>query len=241
MSTVEAALAPPDGDLPPASWLLSGGCDAAGRVPLPPDGVLEELARVGRINWHAGLADPGAIRRAARYVDRISFDFVGSDETIARVLGIDARVEDYLATYRRLRAAAPVVPHVVVGLDGGRIRGEGRALDILAAEEAPSLVLLVLWPAPGTAFAGLSPPPLGDVFEIFARARRRLPAAELALGCMRPPGSYRAALDLVAAGLGFDVIVQPTHPVVRAVGNGADSFEECCAFALGGEGRGAET
>lgn len=231
MSTPSEAVAAASGEDAPKSWLLSGGCDGRGAVPLPPESVLRELARVGRINWHPGLAPPETVERARGYVDCISFDFIGNDDTVSRVLGLNARVKDYLDTYRRLREIAPVVPHLVVGLDGSRIRGEYRALDLLAAEGTESLVILVLWPARGTAFENLSPPDLRDVFSVFAAARTKLPRARLSLGCMRPPGAYRTAVDAMAAAVGFDMIVQPAGPVVAEVASSVAHFDECCAFA----------
>ncbi len=236
MLTLEEAVEAASSESPPKSWLLSGGCDARGGVPLPPESALSRLARVGRVNWHPGLASSEAMEKARQYVDCISFDFVGSDETIGRVLGLDARVEDYLATYRGLRDIAPVVPHLVVGLDGSRLRGEYRVLDLLASEGAESLVLLVLWPASDTAFENLSPPDLRDVFSVFATARTKLPRARLSLGCMRPPGAYRTAVDAMAAAVGFDVIVQPAGPVVREFPASGTYFDECCAFATITEG-----
>ena len=236
MVDLETAVTLAAGDDAPDSWLLSGGCDAEGGVPVPGDDALESLARVGRINWHPGLASPGDVERAAPHVDCVSFDFVGSDATIKGVLGLDATVEDYLATYRELVSVAPVVPHVVVGLDGGRIDGEYRALELLAAEEARQLVLLVLWPARGTAFEGMEPPRLEEVFDVFARAREMMPLTRVSLGCMRPPGSYRVALDAVAAATGFDMIVQPSSPVVDALGGDAPVYDQCCAFAAAERG-----
>ncbi|HIC94621.1 MAG TPA: radical SAM protein, partial [Anaerolineae bacterium] len=65
------------------SCLISGGCDEAGRVPVT--GHLEEvraLRRGRKMNWHVGLIEEADLLAILPYVDVVSFDFVGDDETI---------------------------------------------------------------------------------------------------------------------------------------------------------------
>ncbi len=238
MEDPDAAAANAAGADPPKSWLISGGCDAGGRVVPPAPGLLRALAATGRINWHPGLVSRADVEAMRGWVDRISFDFVGCDATIREVLGLDATVADYRAVYRLLGEIAPVVCHLVVGLHAGEVRGEYRALEVLAEEGVDALVLLVLWPAPGTGFAALSPPDLSEVHRVFCAARAQLPRADIGLGCMRPPGRYRVALDLVAAALGLDWIVQPTRPAADFLGDADAVFDECCAFLTDSTGTG---
>lgn len=81
------------------SLLISGGCDLRGRVPILPH--LEAIARAGagkRLNWHVGLIDEETMCAIAPYVDTISYDLVGDDETIREVYGLEKTVADYIAT-----------------------------------------------------------------------------------------------------------------------------------------------
>ncbi|MFO8060177.1 MAG: radical SAM protein [Bacillota bacterium] len=224
------------------SWLISGGCDCSGRVPPPAETLLARLSERGRLNFHVGLAGEKQIRAAARFADSVSFDLIGSDRTVARVMGLDARAEDYFDAYRecrrRMPPGVPVVAHLVAGLDGGEIIGEYRVLDFLAEQEPEAVVLLVLRPTPGTAFAGVQPPPLEEVCDLMLHARSSLPRARLALGCMRPSGRYRLALDLLAVACDFDVLVQPTRPArsraAQVAGErGIRWGDECCALYAG--------
>ncbi len=221
------------------SWLISGGCDATGRIPPLPEPLMRALSRIGRLNLHVGSADDVEIEMAARYADCISLDMIGCDETIRRVMGLDRTARDYLSTYQllreRLHPDVSIIPHVVVGLDGGRLRGEYELIDALAEDQPEAMVLLVLRPTPGTPMAEASPPDLDDVFECMMHARASLVDTQLHLGCMRPSGGYRQALDLLAAACDFDVLVQPT-PAVRRIMLRPDSEvqvswgDECCAL-----------
>jgi|GEM_PF-298563 len=235
----------PEGRIP-GSLLISGGCDASGQVPLPPRSLLQQLAERARLNLHVGLAGGEHVEAAARFADAVSFDMVGSDRTIERVMGLGHGFADYLHSFRRLRREVPahvaVVPHIVVGLDGGEIDGEYGVVDALACDPPEAVVFLVLRPTPGTRFAAVSPPSLAGVAEFMLYARRRLPQAQMHLGCMRPSGIYRCALDLVAAACDFDVLVQPTRRarrlLVDTVGPAAVSWaDECCALYAGGTER----
>lgn len=215
------------------SCLISGGCDARGRVPVTEH--LEEVRtlRQGRImNWHVGLIGEAEAQAIAPFVDVVSFDFVGDDETIREVYGLDANVEDYVATYELLRSYAIVVPHITVGLRAGHLSGEYRALEILQEVGLDGLTFIVLVPTPGTRFAACDPPPPEQVGELLAEARLRFPSVPIHLGCMRPRGAYRDRLDPLAVQAGVNVIVSPARTAVALaddLGLTVDKGSECCA------------
>ncbi len=218
------------------SWLVSGGCDAAGRVPLLADeAFLDELARSGRLNLHAGLVrTPDQVRAIARHAQAVSFDFIVDDETIEEVYGFPGVTgADFIRSFELLSAATHVLPHVLVGIKGGRIKGEVAALRELARLGAEGVVLLVLIPTEGSRFEKVQPPNLDDVARVLAEARLLLPDAPVQLGCMRPKGAYRAALDVLAVRAGVDRIAVPTPAAVReaeAWGLVPVWSQECCVF-----------
>jgi hypothetical protein len=216
------------------SVLISGGCDASGRVP-----VLAHLERVRawrpgrRMNWHVGLIDEDEMAAIAPLVDVVSFDFVGDDETIREVYGLDRTVEDYMETYRILRRHARTLPHVTVGLRGGSLGHEGPALERLAELGADGLVVLVFIPTPGTLYHDRQPPSPEAVAEFLAEARIRLPQVPLFLGCMRPKGAYRDALDPLAVHAGANVVVSPSRParhLAAELGLAQRTMRECCVL-----------
>lgn len=217
-----------------ASCLISGGCDRRGRVPVAAH--LERIAalRQGRLlNWHVGLIDEGEMQLIAPYVDVISFDWVGDDETIREVYGFDCSVEDYARTYDMLRRYARVVPHLTLGLRGGQFSGEYAALERIRAAGADALVLLVLIPTPGTRYAQCQPPALAEVAEFLRTARQRLSDIPIYLGCMRPGGRYRQELDALAVRMRVDKIVNPASSAVRLaeeLGLSVHWEKECCVI-----------
>ncbi|MGC8838075.1 MAG: radical SAM protein [Anaerolineae bacterium] len=217
------------------SCLISGGCDPRGRVPVVGRHleVLREVRSGRRMNWHVGLIGEEEAEAIAPLVDVVSFDFVGDDATIREVYGLEATVEDYRRTYEVLRRRFRVVPHVTIGLRGGKLGHEGPALEMLAEMGAEELVLLVLIPTPGTRYAACQPPSPDEVAGVFVRARELLPRAWVALGCMRPHGAYRDAVDLLAVQAGLNGIVSPSRPALEEAerrGLQVVRTRECCVL-----------
>jgi len=216
------------------SALISGGSDSEGRVPVKAH--LEEVAalRPGRrLNWHVGLISEAEAEVIAPYADVISLDFVGDGETIRQVYGLDKTVADYIESYQILRRYARVLPHITIGLRGGRLGHERPAMDILGQIDLDGLVFLILMPTPGTRYADCRPPNVTDAAAILAEARLRFPDKPIYLGCMRPKGRYRAALDPLAVRAGVNKIVNPARPAVRLARNLGLSVvrgRECCAL-----------
>ncbi|MEW6397549.1 MAG: radical SAM protein [Bacillota bacterium] len=229
---------PGDVPVPEApSYLVSGGCDWQGRVPL--SGNLELLARLratgARLNLHTGLVGEEEARLLAPHGTLASLDWVAHAPTVREVSGLEAGPEEYLRTYRALARYLPVVPHICVGLRGGRIVGEWESIEVLVELEPAAVVFLVFMPTPGTRYEGCAPPDPEQVAAVVAYARTRLPGAEIALGCMRPKGAYRQRLDPLAVAAGVNRIVMPAPSARReAVARGLSLAEtrECCALGM---------
>jgi uncharacterized radical SAM superfamily protein len=220
------------------SVLISGGCDAEGRVPVREQHfqLLDELRPGRRLNWHVGLIRRDGLGAILPYVDVVSFDFVGDDETIGEVYGLERTVADYVATYRLLQQHVRVIPHLTIGLRGGQWGHEEKALDLLAELGCETLVFLVFIPTPGTRYADRPPPAVGEVAHFLAEARLRLPRIPLFLGCMRPRGSYRKTLDPLAVCAGLNRIVSPAREAVilaSELGLTIERGTECCVFGSG--------
>lgn len=223
----------------PNSILLSGGCDYSGRVPLVPliDRVRRILAETNhplRVNVHPGIVDEEEAQVIAEFADVISFDFIIDDETIQSAFGNFRTGRDYINTLRNLsKGQARVIPHILVGLYKGQIRGEYQAVEFLAREGIDRLILIVFIPTPGTRWEHLSPPDVDEVLRLIAWTRVRNPQAKITLGCMRSRGKYRQALDLGAVRAGVDAIVLPYSQALseaRRRGLRITRKEECCAF-----------
>ncbi|EGO62059.1 hypothetical protein [Acetonema longum] len=222
------------GGISAASCLISGGCTKAGNVPIA--AYADQLAAMkgdSRFNLHVGLVDDPDIAAIARLADKVSFDFVGDDQTIHEVFGLNRTVADYVACYRKLRNCCKVIPHICIGLHGGEIRGEYRALELLQELGADNLTFIIFTPTKGTRYADCSPPDLEAAVRVLAAARQLFPAAPLHLGCMRPGGRYRQAADEWAVRVGMNTIVNPVPAAVRLaqeLGLSIVKQQECCAL-----------
>jgi len=221
--------------------LVSGGSDPQGRVPLGRfygalDWIKENTGLI--VNVHTGLLDSGqAEELASTGVDIVSADVVGIDETIKRVYGLDARVEDYAETLWALKEAQVrnIVPHICVGLDFGEIRGEARAIKIASDIEPEIIVILGLIPTKDTAMEAVDPPSGEDLAKVVVVSRLMCPDTSIAIGCMRSRIDKERA-EILAIRAGADRLVLPTSSTVKAAiaeGFTIKHFDCCCAVPEG--------
>lgn len=216
------------------SFLISGGCKADGTVPI--DQYVEELKSVKqgrRYNLHVGLMEEKEIEKIAEIADCVSFDFVGDDETIKEVFGLERTVDDYIHCYQKLRKQVRVMPHICVGLHGGAIRGEYRALELLQELGVDALTFIIFTPTRGTRYKDCLPPNMDEVVKLLTWAREKFPHIPIHLGCMRPGGRYRSEIDQWAVKIGMDTIVNPTPKAVelaKELGRSIFRGEECCVL-----------
>lgn len=212
------------------SCLLSGGCDADGKVPLLE--YLDEIKRLKeryRVAAHTGLMFEEDIKVLSPFIDAVSFNFIGDDETIKEVYGLDKTVSDFLDSYKAIAKHVTVFPHITIGLHKGEIRGEHNALELLRPLKPEAVVFNIFVPTKETEYEMFSPPPLSEVEKIFKEAEGI--GMRSYLGCMRPRGDYRAKVDELALDYGFRRIVMPHQSAVKSAekkGYGINRREECC-------------
>jgi len=222
-------------------FLLSGGSNRRNEIPYERfypvvEGLKRDFPHLN-IAIHTALTDEaGARAMAAAGVDTAMMDVIGADETIREVYHLDRPVADFEATLAALTATRmKVSPHIVIGLHYGRVLGEPNALDIVSRYPVEALVLVVVMPfyaAPGL----FAVPDAGDVGRIFGEARRRLHDRQVLLGCARPPGLHKRAVDAYAVMAGLDGIAFPADGVVgvaRAIGRPFHQEHACCSIKLG--------
>jgi hypothetical protein len=209
------------------SVLISGGCNANGEVPLLEfANKIMEIKRKSKTILHPGLFPPDKAKMLRKLADRIAFDFVGSSETIREVYGLNRTVNDYLSSFCALSSQTPTIPHITIGLHGGKIKGEWNALELLRSTNTKIIVFNVFIPTTGTAYECFSPPPVDDVLRLLGAAREQF--SKVFLGCMRPGGAYRSKLDSrVVDQHVVDRIVMPTPNTFKKV-KASSIFTECC-------------
>lgn len=218
--------------------LVSGGSQADGAVPLK--GFLSALREIKeryplRVIVHLGLVDEElAAGLTEARVDAAMLDVIGCEETVREVYHLEATPDDYAFSLRWLAAyGVETVPHVVIGLHYGQIRGEGEALRLISQFPVVSLVLVGLLPLYDTPMEGIAPPSPEQMGEIFLQARLLFPHTPVLLGCERPAGEHKKRTDLYALKAGLNGVAYPAEGIVgaaRALGLDPVFSPWCCSL-----------
>lgn len=218
-------------------FLLSGGCDKTGRVPI--GDFASVLRRIKRetdlmVNVHPGLVSQGDVDiLSSAEVDTISVDVIGSERTLREVYNLDCGLADVEESLRLLRdASLPLTPHICVGIHGGRLLGESRALEMVCDSEPTALIITALMPVPGTPLKSIRVD-ASKIVTVFKESREALPNVPIVLGCMRP--RTEKTLDQMLIQAGIDGIAVPLPATLKnAVGK--DIRLVCCSL-IGSETR----
>ncbi len=219
--------------------LISGGSNRDGVVELYPylktmKRIKEDLGMI--VTCHVGLVDRSlaeGLKEAG--VDAVLLDIIGDDETIAKVYKLPHKtVRDYYISLTNLKEAGlKIVPHVIIGLHYGKIKGEFRALDMIADHDPDALVLVVVMPYYGKASFQLLPPPSPEEgAEVVLYARKVMPGVPVMIGCARPAGPERVKFDIYSLLAGVNGIAFPAEGVVtysREIGLEPVVSPSCCS------------
>jgi len=219
--------------------LVSGGCLTDGSVPLR--GFTQAIGKVKNdtgltVFVHSGIVDQSMARALENArVDAVLIDVIGSNDTIKEICGLNVTVDDYAKSLKALsRVGVPTVPHVIVGLHYGKLKGEMHALQMIRQQDPAALVIIAFTPIRGTYMEdSRSPTPL-DIARVLLAARLMFPDTPIVLGCMRPKGKHRSETDVLAIKAGADAVAFPTESSVRfAEDNGYRvSFSPFCCSQI---------
>lgn len=218
--------------------LISGGCTPDGSVPI--EGFLPVLAQFKReldltVFVHTGIINQkAAVGLKEAGVDAALIDVIGSQATLQKTLNLNVTLNDYANSLRALtQAKLVVVPHVIVGLNDGKLDGEIDALLTIADTSTPSaLVIIAFMPIYGTEMAKTPPPQPIDIAKVVATARAMFPKTPLLLGCMRPKDKSRKETDIYALKAGVDGIAFPSEAAIeyaKSKGYQTVYSSYCCA------------
>ncbi len=221
--------------------LISGGCLPDGSVPLKR--FVDAIAEVKRdteltIVVHTGVIDRYTARRLMEAgVDTALIDVIGSDDTIREIYQLNVKVEDYDRSLKALHESGiPFVPHVLVGLHYGKIRGEFQALQMISKHSPSAVIIIALMPIHGTLMENVSSPTPKDVGRTLATARLMLPRTPIVLGCMRPKGTHKVRTDILAVRAGVNAIAFPAEEAVQlaqSLGMKVTFSPLCCSQIFG--------
>lgn len=219
--------------------LISGGSDSTGHVPLDHFGVTIRRVKQEldlRVVVHTGLVTPKTAHLLAEaQIDAAMLDIIGDADVAARVYHISEGPRkmreslDILEEYD-----VPTVPHVLVGLDYGKLRGEIEALQILAQGKPSAIVIIALSPVRKTPMENVTPPTPDEIGRILTTARLGFQDIPVLLGCARPKGQHKIDTDFFAVKSGMNgiaLISQEGADFARSLGLTPIFEDVCCSLA----------
>jgi len=219
--------------------LISGGCLPDGSVPIGKfvDTITKIKKNLGLVVvTHTGVIDFSTTKRLKDAgVDAALIDIIGSDDTINEVFNLDVSVKDYDMSLRAFHEAGiPFIPHVLVGLHYGELKGELEALKMIAKYSPSAVITIAFMPIHGTPMENVIPPEPENIVRILAAARLLMPNTPLVLGCMRPKGEQRTKTDLLAVRAGVDAIAFPVEEAIMLAEsmNLKTSFSSLCCSQI---------
>jgi len=200
--------------------LISGGCLPDGSVPLNEfvDAIAKIKSELGlTIATHTGVIDLFTAKRLKEAgVNAALIDIIGSDETIQEVYQLKVSVEDFDRSLRFLHESEiPLVPHVLVGLHHGKLKGELQALKTISKYSPSAVIIIAFMPIHGTPMEKVNPPEPEDIAKVLVTARHMMPQTPIVLGCMRPKGKHRMRTDMLAVKAGVNAIAFPTEEAIQ--------------------------
>jgi len=219
--------------------LISGGCLPDGSVPI--DEFVDAIAKIKKklgltVVTHTGVIDYSTAKKLKEAgVDAALIDIIGSDETIREVYRLDVSVEDYDRSLRAFhKSGIPFVPHVLVGLHYGELKGELEALKTISRYSPSAVITIAFMPIRGTPMEKVIPPEPEDIARILVSAKLLMPKIPLVLGCMRPKGKHRINTDMLAVRAGVNGIAFPVEEAIRLAEsmNLETSFSSLCCSQI---------
>ena len=217
--------------------LISGGCLPDGSVPLGEfvpsfKKIKKELGLT--VFVHTGIinSETAKLLKAAG-VDAALIDVIGSTETIKKTFDLKVTTNDYVNSLIALeKSDLKFIPHVIVGLNEGKLDDELEALKMISQVKPSALVIIAFMPIHGTAMAKTQPPTPVEIAKVTATARLMFPKIPLVLGCMRPKGAARGEIDVLALKAGVDAVAFPSEEAVKyakSQGSKISFSSYCCA------------
>lgn len=217
--------------------LLSGGFDKKGML-LNLQKMLKTIKKVKEkteltVAIHPGFVDEGLAQELADAgIDIALTDFIGSEETIREILGIDASPIDYLNTLKNLEnAGIPTAPHICIGLHYGKLKGEIDALKMLNNCDPAVIVIIIFLPTMGTEMENCFPPSIADISKVMKKAGEI--SKEISLGCMRPRNFLREEIEMIALKNGITRMALPSKKTLETAKNMGYEIREidgCCGL-----------
>ncbi|HML03894.1 MAG TPA: radical SAM protein [Candidatus Bathyarchaeia archaeon] len=217
--------------------LISGGCLPDGSVPL--NKFANAIAQIKKelnliIVVHTGIIDRESAESLKKAeVDAALIDVIGDDDTVHEIYRLNAKVADYEQSLTNLSSVGMhIVPHVLVGLHHGKLKGELQALEMIRKHEPSALIIISFMPIHGTEMEKVSPTRPMDVGKVILTARLMMPRTPLVLGCMTAKNRHKADIEELALRAGVNAMAFPSDATIKLavlMGYQVSFSSTCCS------------
>ncbi len=218
--------------------LVSGGSTARGDTPILH--FIPTLKRVKEelgldIVVHTGIVYPEVARALGDAgIDGAMLDIIGDDDTLREIYHLNLKSDVFDRALSLLEdSGVPTMPHIVVGLYYGRLRGEANAIRIIARHNPECVIIVAFKPLDLTPMVNVTPPSPMDIARVILATRLTIIDRPVILGCARPHGEHRRQTDRLAIEAGVNGIAYPTEEAVeysQQLGLKISTSVKCCSL-----------
>lgn len=218
--------------------LISGGATPKGDTPL-----MNFIPTIKRgkdelgldIVVHTGVVYPETAKALGEAgIDGAMLDIIGSDDTLRQIYHLEKSVDIFDESMSHLEDhGVPYMPHIIAGLHYGELKGEAKAIEMIAEHEPNSVVVVAFMPLDRTPMEGVTPASPIDIARVILATRLVIPEKPLILGCARPLGAHRRQTDRLAIDAGVNGIAYPSdegYEYAEEKGFTISFADQCCSL-----------
>jgi uncharacterized radical SAM superfamily protein len=218
--------------------LISGGATPKGDTPL-----MEFIPTIKRgkdelgldIVVHTGVVYPETAKALGKAgIDGAMLDIIGSDATLKQIYHLDKSVDIFDESMTHLEEyGVPYMPHIIAGLHYGELKGEAKAIKMIAEHDPNSVVVVAFMPLDHTPMQDVTPASPMDIARVILATRLVIPEKPLILGCARPLGAHRRQTDRLAIDAGVNGIAYPSdegYEYAEEKGFKLSFADQCCSL-----------
>jgi lipoyl synthase len=219
--------------------LISGGFDKKGKIDFAPffDAIRQIKCQKPKtkVYLHSGFVSlPEAAAIKESLADAVLVNAIGNRQVIEKVYHLQGvGPEDYMESIRNLqKAGVCVVPHIIAGLEDGKIKGEKALIKALLDMGIKNIVLAALKRLGKNIDTTVSTFDADAFVDLIRYAKKRDPQCKISIGCARPTFLRKTDVELAMIRAGADILSFPSEETMRFYSENklAHAFTaSCCA------------
>jgi lipoyl synthase len=228
-------------------FLISGGFDKEGRLALKDYlGCISKIKNSHphlKIYAHTGfVGEDEASEIKDSGIDGVLSNVISSRNTIETVYKLPGySPDDYYQTLENLKKAGnKTAPHIIIGLDNGKIDSEFEAVRQVSKIGADCLVFAIVkklskeinFPQEKNTFSENKEIDPDGIISLLSFAARLMPGIPVSLGCAKPAVKKRGQLEIGLLKNGINIIAFPAEETINYVISERIKYkfeETCCA------------